>query len=69
MSDSLWPHGLLPARLLRLWDAPGKNTGVGSHSLLQAIFLTQGIQLRSLVSPASLDGSFLHFLGSHSCNL
>ena len=24
------------------WDSPGKNTGVGSHSLLQGIFLTQG---------------------------
>ena len=23
------------------WDYPGKNTGVGSHSLLQGIFLTQ----------------------------
>ena len=28
MSDSLWPHGLQPARLLCLWDSPGKNTGV-----------------------------------------
>ena len=25
-----------------LWDSPGKNTGVGSHSLLQGIFLNQG---------------------------
>ena len=24
------------------WDFPGKNTRVGSHSLLQGIFLTQG---------------------------
>ena len=24
-------------------DSPGKNTGVGSHSLLQGIFLTQGL--------------------------
>ena len=23
------------------WDSPGKNTGMGSHSLLQGIFLTQ----------------------------
>ena len=22
------------------WDSPGKNIGVGSHSLLQGIFLT-----------------------------
>ena len=25
------------------WDSPGKNTGVDSHSLLQGIFLTQGL--------------------------
>ena len=24
------------------WDSPGKNTGVGSHALLQGILLTQG---------------------------
>ena len=35
MSDSLWPHGLQPTRLLRLWDFPGKSTGVGCHCLLQ----------------------------------
>ena len=28
MSDSLWPHGLYPARLLCPWDSTGKNTGV-----------------------------------------
>ena len=38
VSDSLWPHGLYPVRLLRLWDSPGKNTGVGCPSLLQGIF-------------------------------
>ena len=26
MSNSLWPHGLLPARLLCPWDSPGKST-------------------------------------------
>ena len=30
------------ARLLHLWNSPGRNTGVGNHSLLQGIFLTQG---------------------------
>ena len=30
------------ACLLCLWNAPGKNTRVGSHALLQGIFLTQG---------------------------
>ena len=36
-SDSLWPHGLHSP-----WNSPGQNTGVGSHSLLQGIFPTQG---------------------------
>ena len=27
------------------WDFPGKNTGVDSHSLLQGIFPTQGLNL------------------------
>ena len=26
------PHGRKPARLLCIWDSPGKNTRVGSHS-------------------------------------
>ena len=42
VSDSLRLHGLQPARLLCPWNSPGKNTGVGSHSLLPGIFLTQG---------------------------
>ena len=36
MSDSLRPHGLYSS-----WSSPGQNTGVGSLSLLQGIFLTQ----------------------------
>ena len=32
-------------RLLCPWDLPGKNTGMGSHSLLQDIFLIQGSNL------------------------
>ena len=35
LSDSSWPHGLQPTRLLRLWDFPGKSTGVGCHCLAQ----------------------------------
>ena len=45
MSDPLRPHRLQPARLLCPWNSPGKNTGVGSHSLLQRIFPTQGLNL------------------------
>ena len=48
VSDSLWPQGLYPARRLCLWDCPGRNTGVDSHSLLQGIFLTQGSNPRLL---------------------
>ena len=40
-SNSLGVHGLQPTRFLRPWDSPGKNTGMGSHSLLQGIFLIQ----------------------------
>ena len=43
VSNSLQPHGLQPARLLCPWNSPGKNTGVGCQSLLQGIFLTQGL--------------------------
>ena len=42
VSDSLWPHGLQPARLLCPWNSPGMNTGVDCHSLLQRNFPTQG---------------------------
>ena len=37
MSDSLQPHGLYSP-----WNSPGQNTGVGSLSLLQGVFPTQG---------------------------
>ena len=43
MSDSFWPNGLWPARLLCLWDFSGKNTGVDGHFLLLGIFPTQGL--------------------------
>ena len=37
VSNSVRPHGLQPTRLLRPWDSPGKNTGVGCHFLLQCM--------------------------------
>ena len=43
MSDSLQPHGLQPVRLLYSWNSPGKNTGLGCHSLLQGIFPIWGL--------------------------
>ena len=38
VSDSLWPHGLYS-----VWNSPGQNARVGSFSLLQGIFPTQGL--------------------------
>ena len=38
VSDSLQPHGLYSP-----WNSPDKNPGVGSCSLLQGIFPTQGL--------------------------
>ena len=40
MSYSLQPHGLYSR-----WNSPGQNTRVGSLSLLQGIFPTQGLHL------------------------
>ena len=37
MSDSLWPCGLYPTRLLCPWDSPGKNPGVDCHAPLQGL--------------------------------
>ena len=36
-SYSVRPHRQQPTRLLHPWDSPGKNTGVGCHSLLQCM--------------------------------
>ena len=55
MSDSLWPHGLYPTRILCPWDFPGKKTGVDCHFLLHRLFLMQG---SNLVSPALASGFF-----------
>ena len=48
-------HGLQPTRLLCPWDFPGKNIGVGYHSLLQGIFSTQGS------NPHLLCGKWIFF--------
>ena len=40
MSNSLWPHGWYIS-----WNSPSQNTGVGSHTLFQGIFPTQGSNL------------------------
>ena len=43
-----WTVAPPPPKLLCPWDFPGKNTGVGCHSLLQGIFPTQGSDLHLL---------------------
>ena len=45
VSNSLQLHRLWSTRLLCPWNSPGKNSGVGCHSLVQRIFLTQGSNL------------------------
>ena len=47
-TDSVRPSRLQPTRLLCPRDAPGKNTGVGCHALLQGSFPTQGSNLSLL---------------------
>ena len=56
-SDSLWPHGVSSP-----WNSPGQNTGLGSLSLLQRIFPTQGLNqgllhCRQIVYQLSYEGS------------
>ena len=60
------PHRLQPTRLLCPWNSPGKNTGVGSHSLLQGIFPIQGLNpgllcFRQIVYHLSHQAVLLNF--------
>ena len=59
------PHE--PAMLFYPWNSSDKNTGVGSHSFLQGIFLTQGshpglVHPRQILYHLSHQGSLYHFL-------
>ena len=78
MSDSVRLHRWQPTRLLRPWDSPGKNTGVGCHFLLQcthaqsvASVMSNSVQpygqqstrlLRPQDSPGKSTGVDCHFL-------
>ena len=60
MSNSLQPHGLYTP-----WNSPGQNTRVGSLSLLQGIFPTQGshpglLHCRQILYQLSHKGSPLN---------
>ena len=50
VSDSLDPMDCSPPGSSVHGDSPGKNTGVGSHSLLQGIFLTRDQTLVSCIA-------------------
>ena len=68
MSDSLRPHGLQPTMLLCPQNSPGKNTGVDSHSILQGIFPTQGLNpgllhYRQILYGLSYQGSLCLYKG------
>ena len=57
ISDSFWPHGLYSP-----WNSLGQNTGVGSPSLLQGLFPTQGLNpgllhCRQILNQLSHQGS------------
>ena len=63
MSDSLWRYGLQPTRVLRLWDFPGKSTGVGCHCLLRlTISSLRFIPKWTHLDPAQHSSSTLIFL-------
>ena len=58
VSDSWWPHGLQPTRILRPRDSPGKSTGVGCHCLLLFHMLAT---LFSNFSPTHIVFPYLKF--------
>ena len=66
VSNSLWPRGLQPPRLLCPWDSPAKNTGVSWHSLLQGILPNQGLNpghlhwLKPTSLPSEPPGKLVH---------
>jgi len=66
MSNSVRPHRRQPIRLLRPWDSPGKNTGVGCHFLLQCMKVKSESEVAQLCLTLSdpmdcnLPGSSIH---------
>ena len=60
-----------PTRLPHPWDSPGKNNGVGCHSLLQGIFPTQGsnpglLHCRQIIYHVSHQGSLPNSLNTRA---
>ena len=75
VSNSSWPHGLQPTRLLHPCDSPGKSTGVGCHCLLrQGLFTSWQIDGETmetvrdfifLCSKITVDGDCSHEIKRH----
>ena len=67
VSDSVRPHRRQPTRLPHPWDSPGKNTGVGSHFLLQCVKVKSEREVAQLCPTlrdpmdCSLPGSAIQF--------
>ena len=67
VSDCLQPH-----RLYSPWNSPGRNSGVGNHSLLQGILWTQGSNpglphCRQILYQLSHQGSQKGLLSQITC--
>ena len=66
VTDSVRPHRRQSTRLLRPWDSPGKNTGVGCHFLLQCMKVKSESEVaQSCLTPSdpmdcSLPGSSVY---------
>ena len=60
-------HGLQFARLFYTWNSSGKNTGVGSCSLLQGNLHNPGIQPRSDHVAIAYSFSLLYGISSCEC--
>ena len=63
LCPTLQPQGVKPSRFLCPWNSPGKNTGMGCHSLLRGIFSPQELNLsllhcRLILYHLSHQGSF-----------
>ena len=57
-----WSRSVMPTRLLRPWDFPGKSTGVGCHCLLLLVYSEVAQSCPTLCNPmdCSPPGSSLH---------
>ena len=61
VSNSVWPCGLQPARLLCSWDSPGKNTRVGSHFFLQQLNINKQ-KNKQIKDPLHIEGIFVGYM-------